>query len=112
MLSRVAESIYWIARYMERAENVARCIDVSLQMSLDTPGGLNGQWRPLVAAAGGEKLFQEKFGDSFATDSEARETILHFLTFDPDYPNSILSCVSKARENARQVRGCLALEAF
>lgn len=112
MLSRVAESIYWIARYMERAENVARCIDVSLQISLDTPGGLNAQWRPLVAAAGGEKYFAEKYGDAFTNDTEARETILHFLTFDPDYPNSILSCVSKARENARQVRGCLALEAF
>jgi uncharacterized alpha-E superfamily protein len=112
VLSRVAESIYWIARYMERAENVARCIDVSLQISLDTPGGLHAQWKPLVKAAGGDKLFKEKYGESFGTDAETRETILHFLTFDPDYPNSILSCVSRARENARQVRGCLALEAF
>jgi uncharacterized alpha-E superfamily protein len=112
MLSRVAESIYWMARYIERAENVARYVDVSLHMALDTPGGLHGQWRPLVAAAGDEELFDEKYGTRMRTDAEARESFLHFLTFDTSYQNSIISCVSKARENARQVRGCLALEAW
>jgi uncharacterized alpha-E superfamily protein len=110
MLSRVADSVYWMARYIERAENVARCVDVSLQASLDSPGGGGRQWMPLVAAAGDEKLFLERYG---AVDGlEAKEATLRFLAFDPDYPNSIVSCVTKARENARQVRGCLALEAW
>jgi uncharacterized alpha-E superfamily protein len=111
MLSRVADSVYWMARYIERAENVARCVDVSLQASLDGPGGVDRQWMPLVAAAGDDGLFLEKYGDALKGD-EAREAILRFLAFDADYPNSIVSCVTRARENARQVRGCLALEAW
>lgn len=115
MLSRVAESAYWLARYIERAENVARCIDVSLQVALDAPGGIGAQWRPLVAASGDEALFAERYGELLerdgTTDATVRDAVLHFLTFD-DTPNSILSCVSKARENARQVRGVLALEAW
>src|SRR5215217_1177321 len=107
MLSRVAESVYWIGRYIERAENVARYVDASLQMALDAPEGLREQWLPLVAVTGDEALFRERYGDEAGA-----EAILHFLTFDPEYPNSILSCVSSARENARQVRGTLALEAW
>lgn len=112
MLSRVAESVYWIARYIERAENVARCVDVSLQVALDAPGGMGAQWRPLVAAAGDETLFAERYADLVDSDTALRDATLHFLTFDTTSPNSILSCVSKARENARQVRGVLALEAW
>jgi uncharacterized alpha-E superfamily protein len=107
MLSRVAESIYWIGRYIERAENVARYVDASLQMALDAPGSLRDQWRPLVAVTGDEAVFAKKYGAEAGA-----EAILHFLTFDADYPNSILSCVSSARENARQVRGVLANEAW
>jgi uncharacterized alpha-E superfamily protein len=109
MLSRVAESIYWIGRYIERAENVARCVDVSLQMALDAPGSVRDQWRPLVAATGDEELFAERYGERPEDDAKS---ILHFLTFDAENPNSILSCVSRARENARQVRGVLALETW
>jgi uncharacterized alpha-E superfamily protein len=116
MLSRVAESVYWIARYIERAENVARCVEVALQVALDTPGGLGAQWRPLVAAAGDEEIFVARYGDRYegraGNEADMRDAILHFLTFDSASPNSILSCVSKARENARQVRGVLALETW
>ncbi|HAP00168.1 MAG TPA: hypothetical protein DCQ83_09015 [Fibrobacteres bacterium] len=112
MLSRVAESIYWMARYIERAENVARQVDVSLQMELDAPGGMRSQWRPLVVVAGDGEFFDQKYGEFAHSASEERQTILHFLTFDAGYSNSILSCVTKARENARQVRGCLSLEAW
>ncbi len=118
MLSRVAESVYWIARYIERAENVARCVDVSLQVALDAPGGMGGQWHSLVAATGDAARFAERYGeegtgsDLLSTDVAARDAVLHFLTFDTTSPNSILSCVTKARENARQVRGVLAMEAW
>ena len=112
MLSRVADSVYWMARYIERAENVARYVDVSLQMALDTPGGIGQQWKSLVAAAGDEKFFAEKYGEVPHDEDAARNSILHFLTFDANYPNSIFSCVTRARENARVVKGSLALETW
>ena len=107
MLSRSADSVYWMARYIERAENVARYVDVNLQASLDN-GGQAVQWLPLLAAAGDQDLFLERRGSEPARG----EDILRFLAFDPEYPNSIVSCVTKARENARQVRGSLSLEAW
>ena len=59
MLSRVADSIYWMSRYVERAENVARFIDVNLQLMLDTPSGEGQQWQPLVNTTGELKHFYE-----------------------------------------------------
>lgn len=114
MLSRVADCLYWMARYIERAENIARYVDVNLQVGLDRAGGGHRggeQWLPLVAAAGDETLFRERYGDALP-EAHLKESVLHFLTFEPDYPNSILSCVSRARENARQARGYLNLEAW
>jgi len=109
MLSRVADSVYWMARYIERAENVARYVDVSLQASLDNPHTPSEQWLPLVAAAGDHTLFEEKYGK---LGKGAGEAVMRFLAFDLEYPNSIVSCIAKARENARQVRGSLPLEAW
>lgn len=111
MLSRLADCLYWMARYIERAENVARCVDVNLQAGLDTPGAAGPQWLPLVAAAGDAAAFRERYGTGMA-EAEEKEAVLRFLTFDPDNPNSILSCVARARENGRQARGCISLEAW
>jgi uncharacterized alpha-E superfamily protein len=111
MLSRVADSVYWMARYIERAENVARYVDVSLEASLDNPSNPGKQWMPLLAAAGDQAIFVEKYGEAMAARDHGT-AIMRFLAFDPEYPNSIVSCVTKARENARQVRGSLALEAW
>ncbi|MBE7383215.1 MAG: alpha-E domain-containing protein [Leptolyngbya sp. SIO1E4] len=104
MLSRVANSIYWMNRYVERAENVARFVDVNLNLLLDSPPGITQQWEPLVVTTGDSDLFKERYGESSA------ENVLHFLTFDKDYPNSILSCVQAARENARSVREIISSE--
>ena len=98
MLSRVAESIYWMSRYVERAENVARFIDVNLQLVLDAPEGQAQQWQPLVNATGDQEEFAERYGPA------TQENVLEFITFDPQNPNSILSCLQAARENARGVR--------
>jgi uncharacterized alpha-E superfamily protein len=103
VLSRVADAIYWMNRYVERAENVARFVDVSLHLSLDFPE-TPGQWSPLVATTGDSELFAERFKDS------SRENVLGFLTFDRECPNSILSCFAKARENARSVREIISSE--
>lgn len=104
MLSRVASSIYWMARYVERAENLARFIDVTLNVILDHT--TEAQWEPLVRATGDEAFFGKHYG-KFTS-----ENVRHFLTFDREYPNSILSSVSYARENARTVREAISSEAW
>jgi uncharacterized alpha-E superfamily protein len=98
MLSRVADSIYWMSRYVERAENVARFINVNLQLILDAPPGLEQQWQPLIDATGDQEDFARRYG------AATQDNVLQFLTFDPQNPNSILSCLQSARENARSVR--------
>jgi uncharacterized alpha-E superfamily protein len=104
MLSRVADSIYWLNRYVERAENIARFIDVNLNLSLESPVGTMQQWKPLVITTGDLNLFLERYGEPTA------DNVIHFLTFDPDYSNSILSCLRSARENARSVREIISSE--
>ena len=98
MLSRVAESIYWMSRYIERAENVARFVDVNLHLILDMPTGVQAQWEPLVATTGDDEVFAERYGEA------SRESVIRFLTFDAENPNSIISCLRAARENARSIR--------
>ena len=104
MLSRVADSIYWMTRYMERAENVARFVDVNLHLMLDLPSDTEQQWEPLVNTTGDRELFEENFGEI------TRDNVIRFLSFDPDYPNSILGCAHRARENARSVREVISSE--
>ena len=104
MLSRVAAAIYWSARYVERAENVARFIDVNLNLMLDTPAHQRGNWQSLVMTTGDQAWFETHYGKA------TPEAVTRFLTFDPEYPNSILACVTKARENARTVREIISRE--
>ncbi|MBM3845880.1 MAG: alpha-E domain-containing protein [Verrucomicrobia bacterium] len=104
MLSRVADSIYWMARYVERAENVARFIDVNFQLMLDGPGGSGQQWEPLVATTGDQETFRERLGEP------SQQNVIRFLAFDPENPNSIVSCLRAARENARTVREIISSE--
>ncbi len=104
MLSRVADSIYWMSRYVERAENVARFIDVNLQLMLDAPSGEGQQWLPLVSTTGDHEAFAKCCGKA------TQQNVIHFLTFDAENPNSILACVRGARENARTVREIISSE--
>ena len=98
MLSRVADSIYWMSRYIERAENVARFVDVNHHLMLDLPAGVPRQWEPLVITAGGAEDFAARYREP------SQENVIQFLTFDSENPNSILSSLRAARENARSVR--------
>lgn len=98
MLSRVAESIYWTGRYVERAENYARFIDVNFNLMLDLPAGLKEQWEPLIATTGDLDLYKSLYDDF------SRVNAIHFLTCDLNNPNSMFSSLSRARENARTVR--------
>ncbi len=105
MLSRVADSVYWMARYMERSENIARFVDVNLHLMLDLPKDTEQQWEPLVNTTGDREIFLDNFGQDFT-----RENVMSFLTFDPDYPSSILGCGYQARDNATQVREIISSE--
>jgi uncharacterized alpha-E superfamily protein len=104
MLSRVADSIYWLNRYIERAENVARFVDVNLNLMLDVPASVLQQWEPLVLTTGDLEQFKERYGEATA------ENVIRFLTFDTEYDNSIISCLRLARENARSTREIISSE--
>jgi len=104
LLSRVAESVYWMARYIERAENVARFIGVNLHLQLDLEGDTVNQWESLVDTSGDAAVFRERYGE--ATQS----SVLQFLVFDQENPNSIYSCLRSGRENARSVRETISSE--
>lgn len=99
MLSRVADSIFWVSRYIERAENVARFVDVNQSITL---GGAS-QWSPLVFASGDEEMFALLCGEV------THENVLRFLLFDKRNSNSVYSCLLKARENARTIRDILSV---
>jgi len=104
LLSRVADSVYWMARYIERAENVARFIDVNLHLQLDLPLAPANQWQPLIETTGDTESFAKRYGLA----SECN--VIQFLAFDDENPNSIFSCVRSARENARSVRETISSE--
>ncbi|MEI8388941.1 MAG: alpha-E domain-containing protein [bacterium] len=104
MLSRVADSIYWMNRYIERAENIARIIDANLHFFLDSKIPDAEQWEPLICITGDQNYFFEKYG------KVTRENVIYFLTFDKEYDNSIISCLRCARENAKSIREIISLE--
>ncbi len=104
MLSRVANFLYWLNRYVERAENIARIIDVNLNFILDSDVSKNEQWEPLVLISGSKEYFFGKYGEA------TRENVINFLLFDTQYPSSIINCLSMARENATTVREIINIE--
>ncbi|AQG80217.1 alpha-E domain-containing protein [Spirosoma montaniterrae] len=104
MLSRVANSVYWMHRYIERAENYARFISVNFNLALDLPPNVDQQWEPLLIATADNSLFYEHY--RYPT----RENVIQFMTFDKRNPNSTVSCLSNARENARTIREVISKE--
>jgi len=98
MLSRVADAVHWMARYMERAESIARFIDVTQALTLDLPGDHDNQWHSLVSATGDDAVYSERH------DGFERAEVMRFLVFDRSYENSMCSCIAAARENARSIR--------
>lgn len=102
MLSRVADSCYWLSRYIERAETNARLLNVNMELMLDLEdsdtGSVQRHWMPVLATLEDQELFS-KFYDTVDAD-----TVMEFVTFERKNPNSVFSCVASARENARTVR--------
>ncbi len=104
MLSRVAHSMYWMSRYIERAENVARSMEVNNYLSLDLGGTEEDQWQPLVDISGSGGAFRACYTVA------SKENVIQYLSFDRSNPNSILSCLQMGRENARAIRSVLPSE--
>jgi len=108
MLSRVANSLYWMSRYIGRAENTARLVDVNLQLLLDMRAlddkALAGHWMPILQSTGDEALFRQLHARATG------KTVTEYLVFQPENSNSILSSVAQARENARMIRDQITVE--
>jgi uncharacterized alpha-E superfamily protein len=108
MLSRVADSIYWMARYVERADNIARLVDVNIQLLLDyfqsDKSKLDEYWEPILKSLNLEDAFYAKH------DLANTDNVADFLTFEPRSGSSIKSCIRAARENARMVRDQISTE--
>jgi uncharacterized alpha-E superfamily protein len=101
MLGRTAESLFWMSRYMERAENMARLAEAGFRISLTPAAGIDGhreEWRSTLAGAGVVDRFVAKYGDTSFDNAVA------FILFDDDNTSSVRSCLENARTNARAVR--------
>jgi len=106
VLARVAENIYWLARYLERAENTARLVSVNTNLLLDLPAGYAPGWQPLIDISGSRELFDSRGGRTDERD------IVQFLIAAADNPGSIASSLTMASENARTLREVLPIEAW
>lgn len=106
MLARVAERVYWFGRYMERVENIARIINVNSNLLFDLPAGTNIGWKILIEIVGSEQEFLQKY-----SNYDERSVMRHLIS-DPANPNSLVSSLNQARENARTTREILPTEAW
>jgi len=104
MLSRVAENLYWMGRYLERAENTARFINSTTQVLLDLPRDASFGWKVLLKVAGLDQEFASRY------EHADEDSLMSFLVEDEENPSSILSSIQNARENARTVREVLPME--
>ncbi|GAB4261455.1 MAG: hypothetical protein Kow0065_11990 [Methylomicrobium sp.] len=106
MLSRSAERLYWLARYLERTENLARLVSVHMNLLMDLPKGVEMGWQQLIHINGCQALFYERH------KSAQERNVAKFLLTEPSHPNSLFSCLNYARENIRTTRELLPDEAW
>ncbi len=104
MLSRVANSLYWMNRYIERAENYARFMSVNFNLALDLPPNVVPQWEPLLIATANDVGFYQHYREA------TRDNVIEYMTFDKRNTSSIVSSLNFARENARTVRETISKE--
>lgn len=99
MLSRAAETLYWMARYIERAEDITRLLAVNFDALLDIrPEDTQAGWLPLVTITGDEALFKKSYKEV------TPRAVIEFLLWHPENQNAVMGCINRARENARTVR--------
>lgn len=104
LLARHADNLFWIGRYVERAETQARLLEVGSRNALipNSSGGFRNEWESILSASGTATGFTQKYGDDIR-----QRNIESYLFFDEDNPSSVCSCIFRARENARIVRTAL-----
>ena len=106
MLSRVAERLYWMARYLERAENTARLVKVYSYMMLDLPNGVGINWRQLVDISGAPEEFDKHYRSS------GERNVIKFMLSDTDNHGSLITSLAMARENVRTTRDLVPSEGW
>ena len=106
MLSRVADNVYWLARYVERAENLARLVEVNASLMLDLPRELAPGWQSLITITGSQERFDE------LGKSTSERDIIQFLLAEPDNQGSMVCALAQARELARTLREILPREVW
>ncbi len=108
MLSRTAQNLFWISRYMERAELTARLLEVGYRIALmpSASTGYQTEWASLLSVLNADESYEKKYGPP------KQEHIERFLFHDLDNPNSVAACVSKAREDSRTVRTALTTQVW
>ena len=108
MLSRTADNLYWLARYIERAEYLARVLEATMRLTALPLAyvGTSNEWETAVATAGCRKSFFARY------DEANEENVTEFLAFSNDNPSSIRNCIEIARQNARAVRTALTMETW
>ncbi|AWI89000.1 hypothetical protein C0214_12480 [Methylobacterium sp. DM1] len=107
MLSRTADNLYWLSRYAERADFLARILDAALRLTAlpsNYGGRTSNEWASALSSAGDPALFKTLY------DAVNEHTVCNFLAFSPHNPSSIRSCIATARENARSIRTALTTE--
>ncbi len=108
MLSRTAENLFWSARYIERADSLARLLEVGYRISLipNTESGYINEWESILETSGIKDLYLQKY------NKISKDKIIFFLLFDSENPSSITNCIKNARENIRMVRTAVTLEVW
>lgn len=106
MLARLAQNFYWLGRYIERAENVSRMVETSLNIAYDYPNDIEYNWEQLVSIVGSDDLFQQLY------ENTSEINVVNFLLSHPQNPNSALSSIAMARDNTRSVREMLPRETW
>ncbi|ACE84117.1 alpha-E domain-containing protein [Cellvibrio japonicus] len=106
MLSRVAERIYWLGRYMERSENTARLVNVNSNLLLDLPSGVRVGWGSLIDISGTRSYYERD------TQQADEKTVVNFILADKNNPASLINSLSFARENSRITREIMPMEAW
>ena len=106
MLGRHADNLYWLARYLERAENIARRIESGLHYALTRPNESEGEWLSILVSTGGDALFRQNY------DTVSMSNVINFMLRDKANTNSIISLLEMARKNGRSVRTTLTQEVW
>ncbi len=106
LLGRTANGLYWMHRYIERAENMARLVDAGIRMALTKSTGAHEEWSSVILSAGAKSGYEARYGEYSAGN------VIDYLLCDTANPSSVISCMSSARFNARMVRTALTRDAW